>query len=130
MTHEGQETGSAGDTELGQLSVSSYNGSLGGQQTLLRPEGGKGREKKNPPSGWDEDEAACPWGPCPLFHPSWEGTMTSPCNPNPARPGQIRPDVCLRSRRPLAPTVEDGPEECFQAQAAVTVPELCEEVKE
>lgn len=47
MTHEGQETGSAGDTELGQLSVSSYNGSLGGQQTLLRPEGGKGREKKS-----------------------------------------------------------------------------------
>lgn len=50
MTHEGQETGSAGDTELGQLSVSSYNGSLGGQQTLLRPEGGKGREKKIHPA--------------------------------------------------------------------------------
>lgn len=47
MTYEGQETGSAGDTELGQLSVSSYSGSLGGQQTLLRPEGGKGREKKS-----------------------------------------------------------------------------------
>lgn len=95
---------------------------------LGQKEGKEG--KKNPPSGWDEDEAACPWGPCPLFHPSWEGTMTSSCNPNPARPGQIRPDVCLRSRRPLAPTVEDGPEEYFQAQAAVTVPELCEEVKE
>lgn len=46
MTHEGQEMGSAGDTKLSQLSMSSYNGSLGEQQTLLRPEGGKGRGKK------------------------------------------------------------------------------------
>lgn len=52
-----------------------------------------------------------------------------PCKPNPARPGQIRPDACLRSRRPLAPTVEDSPEACFQAQAAVTLLELCEEVE-
>lgn len=50
MTHGGQETGLAGDTEPGQLSVSSYNGSLGEQQTLLRPEGGKGRGKNLPSS--------------------------------------------------------------------------------
>lgn len=42
----GQETGSAGDTKPGQLSVSSYNGLLGDQQTLLRPEGEKGKGKK------------------------------------------------------------------------------------
>lgn len=42
----GQETGSAGDTKAGQLSVSSYNGLLGDQQTLLRPEGEKGKGKK------------------------------------------------------------------------------------
>lgn len=39
------------DTEPGQLSVSSYNGVLGEQQTLLKPEGGKGRGKKISPAG-------------------------------------------------------------------------------
>lgn len=43
---------------------------------LGQKEGKEG--KKNLPSSWAEDEAACPWGPRPLFHPSWEGTMTSP----------------------------------------------------
>lgn len=55
--------------------------------------------------------------------------MTSPCTRNPARLRQIKPAAYLRrSRQPLAQTMEDSPEACFQAQAAVTVPELCEEV--
>lgn len=48
---QGEGNGFSGDTKPSQLGVSSYNGALGEQQTLLRPEGGKGREKKIYPVG-------------------------------------------------------------------------------
>ena len=39
------------DTEPGRLSMSSYNGVIGEQQTFLKPEGGEGRGKKISPAG-------------------------------------------------------------------------------
>lgn len=52
--------------------MSSYNGVLGEEQTLLRPEGGEGREENLPSRGPAEDEAAWSLG-TPSFVPPFLG---------------------------------------------------------